>query len=399
MNRTFFQPAIVATLVLMLSLGCGALTGTPQAQTMGTIKIVNAHVRGSDPFPGGKNLPDAREYGICILAYPLPNPAGLTKPAFDMILAKDGEQTTYGLPAGTYTVQEWQFDSEINQDPLYSPAVKNYVRPPEMVVLKANETVVFGSGRTGAVPGDFFEGQLLSPNCLGGLQQPGRLPTPTSTPTATRTTTPTATPTAPPAATPAATPVLTPKAATGAWALKLIQPDVGKSEAQFSYPGLACSGGTKVTASETSASTTTAGTCQVKGALVANEKTQHSWSRPPDQLTPGQELSGSMNVSQSGLCSWTVATTEAGCRTQATTSHIVWQGDGWPGGPVEFPYRNLIYGNDSNVRALASTRPTGSFKWKVPSGASGGKTLVLQFVSASSGGKVYTNFWYEWQAP
>jgi hypothetical protein len=65
---------------------------------MGTIKVVNTHVRGNDAFPGGRGLPDAREYGICIITYP--PVAGLAKPTFDMILAKDGGDTTYALPAG-----------------------------------------------------------------------------------------------------------------------------------------------------------------------------------------------------------------------------------------------------------------------------------------------------------
>lgn len=177
MRRKSLQSAIVVTLVILFSMGCGLLTGTSQPQQMGTIKIVNDHVRGSDPFPGGKNLPDAREYGVCIIAYP--PIAGLTKPTFDMILAKDGQKTTFGLPAGTYTLQEWQFDSEINQDPLYSPAMKTYVRPPEIVVLKADETITFGSERTLPAPGDFVEGNPINPNCGGASQGTGVSPTDT----------------------------------------------------------------------------------------------------------------------------------------------------------------------------------------------------------------------------
>jgi hypothetical protein len=146
---------------------------------MGTIKIVNTHVRGSDAFPGGKGLPDAREYGVCINAYPASLPAGFSKPTFDMILAKDESETTYQLPAGTYTVQEFQFDSEINQDPLYSPATKTTVRPEETIVLKADETIVFGSERTLPEPGNFVEGNPINPNCGGASEGPGVFPTDT----------------------------------------------------------------------------------------------------------------------------------------------------------------------------------------------------------------------------
>ena len=189
MSRKYLQSAMVLTLVIVFLMGCTGTSqpagislppGTPQPQ-MGTIQIVNDHVRGSDAFPGGKNLPDAREYGVCIIAYPAGNPAGLVKPTSDMILAKDAQKTTYGLPAGTYTLQEWQFDSEINQDPLYLPAMKTYVRPTEIVVLKADATIVFGSERTLAAPGAFVEGNPVNPNCGGGWQQPVELPTITPT--------------------------------------------------------------------------------------------------------------------------------------------------------------------------------------------------------------------------
>jgi hypothetical protein len=367
MSRNFLQPAIVITLVILISISCNIPGVITQPQQMGTIKIVNYHVRGSDPFPGGMNLPDAREYGVCFIAYQPTNPGGLTRPSNDMILAKDEETTTYALPAGTYTLQEWQFDSEINQDPLYSPAMKTLVRPPETIVLGANKTLVFGSERTLDPPGDFVEGNPINPSCGGGSAQTAIFPTDT------------------------------PEAAGGAWVLKLVQPDVGKSEAQFSFPGLACSGGAVATSAETTATIVTTGTCQVNGALVADETTQHSWSRPPDQLTPGEEMTGTLTASSSGLCSWKGLETEENCRGYVATSHSVWQGDGWPGGETEFPYQYLIFGNDSAGTARASNHPTGSFKWTVPDGSYGGKTLVLQFHSTASQGGVYTNFWYEWE--
>ncbi len=187
---------------------------------------------------------------------------------------------------------------------------------------------------------------------------------------------------------------------TGEWVLKLTTPDVGKVETPFSFPGLACNGGTKATSTETSATTTATGTCQVNGALVANEKAQHSWSRPPDRLTPGQELTVTLTVSSSGLCSWQGLTTEDGCRRGVQLRHSVWLGNGWPGGQKEFRYSNLIY-DSGNVGETpnALDRPTSSVKWKVPTGSGNDTTLLLQFGSSNSGGwaKVYTNFWYEWR--
>lgn len=185
MRRKSLQSAIVVTLVILFSIGCGLISGTSQPQQMGTIKIVNDHVRGSDAFPGGTGLPDYREYGVCIIAYPPTWPSGLDTPTFDMILAKDAEQghqqTTYALPAGTYTLQEFQFDSEINQDPLYSPAMRTLVRPQETVVLGGGQTIVFGNGRTLTAPGDFVEGNPINTNCGGGSEGAGVFPTDTPT--------------------------------------------------------------------------------------------------------------------------------------------------------------------------------------------------------------------------
>jgi hypothetical protein len=290
-----------------------------------------------------------------------------------MILAKDGEETNYQLPAGTYTLQEWQFDSEINQDPLYSPAMKTYVRPPEIVILKVNETITFGSERTLPAPGDFVEGNPINPNCMGASQGPGVFATDT-----------------PEADTGGS------EVSTGVWVLKLVQPDQGKKEHQFGFSGLACSGGAKATSTESNATIKTTGGCQISGALVANEITQHSWTRPPDQLTPGQELAGALTASSSGLCSWKALTTEADCQNYVMTWHYVRQGDG---DQTEFSGQHLVFQNTSANQANASTNPTSSFKWTVPDGSYGGKTLVLQFISHSSTGEVVTNLWYEWQGP
>jgi len=203
-----------STFVIMLilfSTGCNLPSKPTNQLGAGTVKIINTHVRGSDAFPGGRFLPDTRQYGICIIVYPLTYPTGLAKPPYNMILANDEQTTTTTLGAGIYMLQEWQFDSEINQDLLYVPEVKTYVRPIEIVRLNAGATIVFGSERTLTATGDFVEG-TINPRCRVGSGQPSHTPTntPTSTPTGTLTETPTATPEVTPTATLTATPEVTP---------------------------------------------------------------------------------------------------------------------------------------------------------------------------------------------
>lgn len=199
--------------------------------------------------------------------------------------------------------------------------------------------------------------------------------------------------------TPTTAPTLTANSqeAAGAWVLKLVQPNVGKTEVQFRFEGLSCSGGTKVTSTETSATTATNGTCQIKGARDANSTTKHSWSRPPDRITPGQEWTGTLTASQSGLCYWSDVATEESCRKTTSTAHLVWKGDGWPGSQKEFEYDHLFFGSSGSETARAFDNPTGSFRWTVPEGSAGDGTLVLQFRSHTDGGEVFTNFWYEWK--
>jgi len=198
----------------------------------------------------------------------------------------------------------------------------------------------------------------------------------------------------------AANATTTAQAGAGAWVLKLVETDIDKFEEVFSFSGLACSGGAKATSTETGATIVTTGGCQATGAQVANETTQHSWSRPPDQLTPGQELTVTLTASSSGLCSWTVAATEEDCRFYTSTRHGVALGDGRPGGQQEWAYSGLIY-DSGNVgqSANARDRPTADVVWTVPDGHLSGKTLFLQFTAGSNAGRVRTNFWYQWQGP
>jgi hypothetical protein len=111
-------------------------------------------------------------------------------------------------------------------------------------------------------------------------------------------------------------------------------------------------------------------------------------------------LTVTLTASSSGLCSWTVATTEEGCRFLVSTRHGVALGAGRPGGQQEWEYSGLIY-DSTNVgqSANARDRPTAAVAWTVPDGHLSGKTLFLQFTAGSNAGRVRTNYWYEWQGP
>ncbi|MBI2913548.1 MAG: PKD domain-containing protein [Chloroflexi bacterium] len=185
---------------------------------------------------------------------------------------------------------------------------------------------------------------------------------------------------------------------TGQWVLKYVDTDFEKYETQFGYPGLACSGGTTAASTETGATTTQSGGCQVTGAVVANGTSQHSWSRPPDRLTPGQEVTGTLTASQSGLCSWQGPTTEELCRYWTTTDLIVLLADSLRGEP--WRGSDIVYSLPGEERANAKDRPTSSFAWEAPDNRRGNKSLVVKFTAGQQNAQhVSTVFWYEWQEP
>lgn len=165
-------------LAIVISISCNFLAGTSQP-SIDQIKIVNSHVRGSTTYPGCKNLPLTRQYGVCFVAYDPNNPEDLTKPASDMVFAMDEEIKIYELPPGTYQLQEFQADLEINQDPIYSPCFKMYVRPQETIVIPTGTELVFGSERSLPTPGEFLEGKTINPKCRESI--PDRIPPDTST--------------------------------------------------------------------------------------------------------------------------------------------------------------------------------------------------------------------------
>jgi hypothetical protein len=376
MNTKIRLFAILSVMLIFVTVACSiGGTPTPAATKTGKIKIINEHVRASDNYPGGKGLPDTREYGVCFIAYAANNPDALTTPDYDMVLAKDQSTTTWPLPDGTYTIQEFQFDSEINNDPMYSPKARTLVRPVEIIIITGGEILEFGSWRTLESPGEFEQGRLLNPGCGGMYDYEG---SGVETEEATE----------------AATEASTEATEDNVWVLKQVDPSVGKSEPRFDAAGAPCNGVTTVSSTDKDATITASGTCQASGAQEANSKSTHTWDRPPDVLVPGETYSGTLTAALTGICMWQGTLTEDWCRSQTDTDHAVWQGSGWPGGAVEFPYQNLIFGNTPG--ANAKDQPAATFSWKVPGADYGGKTLLLQYKSRVYDAYVYTNFWYEW---
>ena len=284
-------------------INCPGGVCSPEQQP-GVIKIVNSYTRGSENFPvipGCRGLPITREYGVCIITYTPDDPWALIRPTCDLILAKDGQTTTYPLPAGTYTLQEWRMDSEINQgDPLYSPCYKTYVRPPETIVIKPRMTIVFGDElkRTLPTPGPFVEGKTINPKCAEcAATTHAATPTRTRTPVATATKTTTATPTK--TSTPV-TPI--PPPAAGLWTLTKTTPIIsqGKDDNCYFSHKVAVSSG-----SFTSSGSWHAGTkvgCMYGETVSGSDSTTVTWTPPPAQLNPGDKLtlSGSTKVTAQG---------------------------------------------------------------------------------------------------
>jgi hypothetical protein len=165
------------------------------AKTGGWIKVVNTHPRGYGNFPAtgyggsscrGKSV--TLENLVCFTVYNPTSPALLVKPMLNMVIAKDQTTIEYWLPAGTYTLEDSMFASEINYDPLYSPCLDWWTRPPRTIVLTPGMTVQFGDSL--GVPPDAASGFVHTPNSCAPVPKP--TPTPTATPTATPTVTPSA---------------------------------------------------------------------------------------------------------------------------------------------------------------------------------------------------------------
>lgn len=191
MKRTVFWAMVIV--VYCVAAGCSYLGDAPDTEpkrenrnlqgsedagdAVGIIKIINNHKRATGEFPGCRTLPIAREKGICFLEYNPDNELDLNKPPSNRIFAKDEGEITYELPVGTYLIQEWQFDSEVNRDPLYVPCTKTYERPSETIIIEAGETLVFGDERSLENPGDLVEVSAMNSVCSGATSEPTAMST------------------------------------------------------------------------------------------------------------------------------------------------------------------------------------------------------------------------------
>lgn len=150
------------------------LTVTTSAQTNsdweksngGWIVVKNSHVYNTGgPFHPCPEQTDCNgysihvEHGVCINAVTFDNPtvgASWTPPDYNIILAKDcgtnewmrvdcPAVTKFWIPAGTYTLTEFTYVSEVNPgDPSYSPCSNAWSKTPKTVVIKPGDTVDFG---------------------------------------------------------------------------------------------------------------------------------------------------------------------------------------------------------------------------------------------------------------
>lgn len=182
----------------------GIICGRAEAaKTGGWIRVVNPYGRGSQSFPGGRNLPMHKENLVCFTAYGPTNPSLLVRPSWDVVVATPYWGETAGarptvvefwLPAGNYTLEQSIFASEINNSPTYSPEVLWWTRTPQNVVLAPGMTLTFEDFP--AVPPDASTGFVQRPNTCALA----------SSPLAKSKVTPTVSPSIPPTVTPEVTP-------------------------------------------------------------------------------------------------------------------------------------------------------------------------------------------------
>jgi hypothetical protein len=140
--------------------------GDWQKANGGWIVIKNNHEYNTGgPFTpcsgqtGCSGYPIHVEHGVCINAVTFDDPsvgASWTPPDNNIILAKDcgtnewmrvdcPAVTRYWVPAGTYTLTEFTYVSEVNPgDPSYSPCHNAWSKPSRIAVIKPGDTVDFG---------------------------------------------------------------------------------------------------------------------------------------------------------------------------------------------------------------------------------------------------------------
>ena len=140
----------------------------------GYLKITNNHSYNTGSFSGGRNLPTAVSYGVCIASYALDVPAdanSFEKPENWTITMSDyhpysasASSYKWWFPKGTYNLIEVRFVSEINSDPLYVPSYTYYFRPIGSYRIEANQILAFPDS---SPPEDSPAWQQGRPPCFG----------------------------------------------------------------------------------------------------------------------------------------------------------------------------------------------------------------------------------------
>ena len=148
----------------------------------GWIKIVNNYTRGSSPFPGCQHLPMHLENGVCFTSHTPKSPDNLVKPSFNQLIAFPQKTVEYWLPVGTYTLEDFIFASEINNNPTYSPCRKWWTKAPQTIVIRPGTTIVFGEDRSDTPPKGFTEvpNSCAPADAVSATSTPGGTVTPSS---------------------------------------------------------------------------------------------------------------------------------------------------------------------------------------------------------------------------
>ncbi|NPV63250.1 MAG: hypothetical protein HPY61_11590 [Methanotrichaceae archaeon] len=165
MSIKFLLTALLIGLLLIVTTSAQTNSNWEKSNG-GWIVVKNSHVYNTgEPFhpcpeqTGCNRYPIHVEHGICINAVTFDDAtvgASWTPPDYNIILAKDcGTNewmrvdcpvvTKFWVPAGTYTLTEFTYVSEVNPgDPSYSPCSNAWSKTPKTVVIKPGDTVDFG---------------------------------------------------------------------------------------------------------------------------------------------------------------------------------------------------------------------------------------------------------------
>jgi hypothetical protein len=161
----YFAMGILIGIILMST--ASAQTNTDwQKANGGWIVVKNSHAYNTGgPFipctgqSGCRGYPIHVEHGICINSVVFDDPsigASWNPPTNNIILAQDCGAydwsvadcpivTEYWVPAGTYTLTEFTYVSEVNPgDPNYSPCHNAWSKPAQTVVIKPGDRIDFG---------------------------------------------------------------------------------------------------------------------------------------------------------------------------------------------------------------------------------------------------------------